>query len=178
MPQAWSQLGVHGRCQLHRQHADAADECRQSHPGLLLRAARQSPFMADVSRGRGHSSSCSRKPTGSARLVGLVNNAGVVDMTCRVEDMSFERLSTVCSQSTSSVRFCAHVKRSSACRPRHGGDGGSHRQSGDPLASKLGSPSLYVDYAASKGAIDTMTVGLALEVADEGIRVNAVRPGA
>ncbi|MEM5581555.1 SDR family oxidoreductase [Roseibium sp. AS2] len=108
-------------------------------------------------------------------LAGLVNNAGVVDLTQRVDEMSLERLSRMFSINVIGSFLCAReaVKRMST---RHGGKGGAIVNLGS-AASKLGSPAQYVDYAASKGAIDTMTVGLALEVADEGVRVNAVRPG-
>lgn len=108
-------------------------------------------------------------------LAGLVNNAGVVDLAQRVDEMSLERLSRMFSINVIGSFLCAReaVKRMST---RHGGKGGAIVNLGS-AASKLGSPAQYVDYAASKGAIDTMTVGLALEVADEGVRVNAVRPG-
>ncbi|NVK32826.1 MAG: SDR family oxidoreductase [Rhodobacteraceae bacterium] len=109
------------------------------------------------------------------QLVGLVNNAGVVDVSARVEDMSVDRLTRMFAINVTGSFLCAReaVKRMST---RHGGKGGAIVNLGS-AASKLGSANQYVDYAASKGAIDTMTVGLALEVADEGIRVNAVRPG-
>ncbi|WP_422374334.1 SDR family oxidoreductase [Roseibium sp.] len=109
------------------------------------------------------------------RLAGLVNNAGVVDLSQRVDEMSLERLTRMFSINVIGSFLCAReaVKRMST---KHGGSGGVIVNLGS-AASKIGSPGQYVDYAASKGAIDTMTVGLALEVADEGIRVNGVRPG-
>jgi len=109
------------------------------------------------------------------RLAGLVNNAGVVDLSQRVDEMSLERLTRMFSINVIGSFLCAReaVKRMSS---KHGGSGGVIVNLGS-AASKIGSPGQYVDYAASKGAIDTMTVGLALEVADEGIRVNGVRPG-
>lgn len=108
-------------------------------------------------------------------LVGLVNNAGVVDTPQRVDEMSLDRLTRMFSINLIGSFLCAReaVKRMST---KQGGTGGAIVNLGS-AGSKLGSPGQYVDYAASKGAIDTMTVGLALEVADEGIRVNAVRPG-
>jgi len=108
-------------------------------------------------------------------LVGLVNNAGVVDLSQRVDEMTHERLTRMFSINVIGAFLCAReaVKRMSS---KHGGAGGAIVNLGS-AGSKLGSPNQYVDYAASKGAIDTMTVGLALEVADEGIRVNGVRPG-
>jgi len=108
-------------------------------------------------------------------LVGLVNNAGVVDMSQRVDEMSVERLNRIFTINVIGSFLCAReaVKRMST---KHGGAGGNIVNLAS-AGSKLGSPAQYVDYAASKGAIDTMTVGLALEVANENIRVNAVRPG-
>jgi NAD(P)-dependent dehydrogenase (short-subunit alcohol dehydrogenase family) len=109
------------------------------------------------------------------QLVGLVNNAGVVDMSQRVDEMTYDRLARMFSINLIGSFICAReaVKRMST---KHGGRGGTIVNIGS-AGSKLGSPGQYVDYAASKGAIDTMTVGLALEVAEENIRVNAVRPG-
>ena len=109
------------------------------------------------------------------RLTALVNNAGIVDVTARVDEMSVARLERMFRINVIGSFLCAReaVRRMST---RHGGTGGAivNVSSG---ASRLGSPGQYVDYAASKGAIDTFTVGLAKEVAAEGIRVNAVRPG-
>ena len=108
-------------------------------------------------------------------LTALVNNAGVVDMTARVEDYSAERLQRIYSTNVIGSILCAReaVKRMST---KKGGKGGAIVNLSS-AAAYLGSPNQYVDYAASKAAIDTFTKGLALEVADEGIRVNAVRPG-
>ncbi len=105
----------------------------------------------------------------------LINNAGVVDKSERVEDYSFERLERMYRVNVIGSFLCAReaVKRMST---RHGGKGGSIVNLSS-AAAYIGSPNQYVDYAASKAAIDTFTKGLALEVADEGIRVNAVRPG-
>ncbi|WP_431110048.1 SDR family oxidoreductase [Variovorax paradoxus] len=109
------------------------------------------------------------------RLTALVNNAGVVDVQARVDQMSVERLTRMFRINVIGSFICAReaVRRMST---RHGGSGGAivNISSG---AARLGSPDQYVDYAASKGAIDTFTIGLAKEVAAEGIRVNAVRPG-
>ncbi|MGJ7545802.1 SDR family oxidoreductase [Variovorax sp. LT1R16] len=109
------------------------------------------------------------------RLDALVNNAGVVDQQARVDEMSVARLERMFRINVIGSFVCAReaVQRMST---KHGGSGGAivNVSSG---AARLGSPGQYVDYAASKGAIDTFTIGLAKEVADEGIRVNAVRPG-
>ena len=112
---------------------------------------------------------------GFGKIGVLVNNAGVVDMTARVDEMSAERLTRMMNVTIVGSILCAReaVKRMSS---RHGGSGGVIVNLSS-VAATLGSPSQYVDYAASKGAIDTFTVGLAREVADEGIRVVALRPG-
>ena len=109
------------------------------------------------------------------RLDGLVNNAGVVDRSARVDEMSLERLERMFRINVTGAFLCAReaVKRMST---RHGGKGGAIVNLSSAAAT-LGAPGQYVDYAAAKGAIDTMTIGLAREVATEGIRVNAVRPG-
>lgn len=108
-------------------------------------------------------------------LGALINNAGVVDKTSRVDEMSAERLARMMNINIVGSILCAReaVKRMST---KHGGGGGVIVNLSS-VAATLGSPGLYVDYAASKGAIDTFTVGLAREVSDEGIRVNAIRPG-
>ncbi len=109
------------------------------------------------------------------RLNGLVNNAGIVDLPSRVDEMSWERLERMMRINVLGSMVCAReaVRRMST---RHGGQGGAIVNLSS-AAAKLGAPNQYVDYAASKGAIDTMTLGLAKEVAGEGIRVNGVRPG-
>ncbi|HEY6631247.1 MAG TPA: SDR family oxidoreductase [Rhizobiaceae bacterium] len=108
-------------------------------------------------------------------LDALVNNAGVVDRKSRVEDMSMDRLARMMRINVIGSILCAReaVRRMST---RNGGKGGAIVNISS-VAALLGSAGEYVDYAASKGAIDTFTVGLAREVAEEGIRVNAVRPG-
>jgi NAD(P)-dependent dehydrogenase (short-subunit alcohol dehydrogenase family) len=108
-------------------------------------------------------------------LRALVNNAGILEPQARVEDLSAERLARVFAVNVIGSFVCAReaVRRMST---RHGGGGGAIVNVSS-AASRLGSPGEYVDYAASKGAIDTFTIGLAKEVAAEGIRVNAVRPG-
>jgi NAD(P)-dependent dehydrogenase (short-subunit alcohol dehydrogenase family) len=109
------------------------------------------------------------------RITGLVNNAGVLEHQMRLDSMTAERLTRVFATNIIGAFLCAReaVRRMSTARGGHGG-AIVNVSSG---AARLGSPGEYVDYAASKGAIDTMTIGLAREVAEEGIRVNAVRPG-
>ena len=106
---------------------------------------------------------------------GLINNAGIVDRSQRVEDYTLERLERMFAVNVIGSILCAReaVKRMST---KHGGKGGAIVNISS-AAAYIASPNQYVDYAASKAAIDTFTKGLALEVADEGIRVNAVRPG-
>ncbi|CAN3981648.1 SDR family oxidoreductase [Kitasatospora purpeofusca] len=108
-------------------------------------------------------------------LTGLVNNAGTLERQSRLEDIDEERLNRIWAANITGPFLCAAqaVRRMST---RHGGQGGAIVNVSS-AASRLGSPNEYVDYAAAKGAVDSMTRGLALEVADEGIRVNAVRPG-
>jgi NAD(P)-dependent dehydrogenase (short-subunit alcohol dehydrogenase family) len=109
------------------------------------------------------------------RLGALVNNAGIAGPRARVDELTAERIERMLAVNVVGAFLCAGeaVRRMST---RHGGTGGCivNVSSG---AARIGSPGEYVDYAASKGAVDTMTLGLAREVADEGIRVNAVRPG-
>ena len=109
------------------------------------------------------------------RLTALVNNAGVVDQTSRVDAMSMARFRRMFEINVYGSFVCAReaVRRMST---RHGGAGGTIVNLSS-VAARLGAPGQYVDYAAAKGAIDSFTVGLAKEVAAEGIRVNAVRPG-
>ncbi len=109
------------------------------------------------------------------RLEGLVNNAGVVDVAQRVDEMNVDRLERMWATNITSSFVCAReaVRRMST---KHGGLGGAVVNVSS-AAARIGSPGQYVDYAASKAAIDTFTMGLAKEVATEGIRVNGVRPG-
>jgi NAD(P)-dependent dehydrogenase (short-subunit alcohol dehydrogenase family) len=108
-------------------------------------------------------------------LTVLVNNAGIVDRSSRVENLSAERIQRMLAINVTGSFLCAReaVKRMSTKR---GGKGGAIVNVSS-MAAKFGGAGDYVDYAASKGAIDTLTIGLAKEVGAEGIRVNAVRPG-
>lgn len=109
------------------------------------------------------------------RVTALVNNAGILEPQMRVEKMDAARLNRMFAANVTGSFLCAReaIKRMSI---KQGGAGGAIVNVSS-VASRLGAPGEYVDYAASKGAIDAMTIGLSKEVADEGIRVNAVRPG-
>ena len=109
------------------------------------------------------------------KISALVNNAGILETQMRIEDMDAARLNRVFLTNITGSFLCAReaVKRMST---KNGGKGGAIVNVSS-AAARLGSAGEYVDYAASKGAIDTFTRGLAQEVAEEGIRVNAVRPG-
>ena len=108
-------------------------------------------------------------------LGALVNNAGIVGPSARVEDLSAERIQRMMAVNVTGSILCAReaVKRMST---RRGGKGGVIVNLSS-VASRLGAPNTYVDYAASKGAVDSFTIGLGHEVAGEGIRVAAIRPG-
>ncbi|MEK6481408.1 SDR family oxidoreductase [Catalinimonas sp. 4WD22] len=107
-------------------------------------------------------------------IYGLVNNAGILEKQMRVEEMNMERLQRILATNVAGQIICAReaIRRMSL---KHGGKGGVIVNISS-IAARTGSPGEYVDYAASKGSIDTFTIGLSKEVAEEGIRVNAVRP--
>ena len=109
------------------------------------------------------------------RLSALVNNAGILEPQQRVEDTSAERLARLFAVNVTGCFLCCReaVRRMST---RRGGEGGAIVNVSS-MAARLGAPNEYVDYAATKGAVDTLTIGLAKEVAEEGIRVNGVSPG-
>lgn len=108
-------------------------------------------------------------------LTALVNNAGILFQQSTIENLSAERINRVLSTNVTGYFLCCReaVKVMST---RHGGQGGAIVNVSS-AASRLGAPNEYIDYAASKGAVDTLTTGLSLEVAAQGIRVNGVRPG-
>ncbi len=109
------------------------------------------------------------------RLDALVNNAGIIDRSVRIQDMDQQRLERMFQINIVGSFLCAGaaVRRMATSE---GGEGGAIVNLSS-VASRIGSPGEFIDYAASKGAIDTLTIGLAKELAAEGIRVNAVRPG-
>ena len=109
------------------------------------------------------------------RVTALVNNAGILEKQTRLDGIDAARLQRVFATNVIGTFICSReaVRRMST---RHGGQGGGIVNVSS-RASQIGSPGEYIDYAASKGAVDSLTIGLAKEVAEEGIRVNAVRPG-
>ncbi len=153
----------------HREAAEGVVQAIEADGGRAVAVAADVTVEADVLR----LFETSDRALGA--LTGLVNNAGILETQMRVENMDAARLERVFATNVIGPFLCAReaVRRLST---KHGGQGGSivNVSSG---AARLGSPGEYVDYAASKGAIDTLTMGLAREVAEEGIRVNAVRPG-
>lgn len=108
-------------------------------------------------------------------ITALVNNAGILETQCRLEDLDAARVTRILMTNVVGAVICCReaVRRMS---PRHGGQGGAIVNVSS-VASRLGSPGEYIDYAASKGALDTLTIGLSKEVAADNIRVNSVRPG-
>ncbi len=152
--------------------ADAADAVVQEVRALGRRAIAVQADVADEAAVLAMFTTVDRD---LGRLQGLVNNAGVVDVAARIDAMSVARWQRMFNINVVGTLLCAReaVLRMST---RHGGEGGAIVNMGS-AAARLGAPGQYVDYAASKGAIDTFTLGLAREVAAEGIRVNAVRPG-
>jgi NAD(P)-dependent dehydrogenase (short-subunit alcohol dehydrogenase family) len=130
---------------------------------------------ADMSRGKDIERLFTTVDEKLGTLSALVNNVGVLDTQCRVDQLDEDRLSRILTTNVASYLLCAKqaVLRMSTA---YGGAGGGIVNVSS-AASRLGSAGEYVDYAASKGAVDTLTTGLAREVAAEGIRVNAVRPG-
>jgi NAD(P)-dependent dehydrogenase (short-subunit alcohol dehydrogenase family) len=159
-------------CVNYRQNRDSAQrvvKAIEAHGGRALAVVADVSVETDVLR---LFETCDSK---LGTLTALVNNVGIVETQMRVEKMDAERIQRIFSTNVISAFVCAReaVRRMSTKR---GGAGGAivNVSSG---AARFGSPGEYVDYAASKGAMDTLTIGLAKEVAEEGIRVNAVRPG-
>jgi NAD(P)-dependent dehydrogenase (short-subunit alcohol dehydrogenase family) len=156
----------------HKAAEDVVVACRE----LGVRAESVAVDVADETSVSQLFAAIDEKWSGPAHALGvLVNCAGIVAQPARVEDIDQARLTAMFAVNVTGSFLCAGqaVRRMST---RHGGSGGVIVNVSS-AASRLGSPGEYVDYAASKGAIDTMTIGLAKEVAEEGIRVVAVRPG-
>ena len=155
-------------------YVSSPDRAGEVVAGIEARGGRAVAVQADVAS-EGDCLKTFEEADRLGRLTGLVNNAGVVDVATRLTDMSVERFRRIFDVNVLGTMVCAReaVRRMSTA---HGGKGGAIVNLSSASA-KIGSPSQYIDYAAAKGAVDTFTVGLAKEVAREGIRVNAVRPG-
>ena len=172
---ATAQLAARGGWRVmfsYRHDRQAADQVVSS---IVAAGGRASAVQADVGREQDVLAMFGTLDAQGGRLGALVNNAGIVAPAARVDAFDLARIERVFRTNVIGSFLCAReaVRRMSS---RHGGRGGAIVNLSS-VAARLGSPAEYVDYAASKGAIDTMTVGLAKEVATEGIRVNAVRPG-
>ena len=159
-------------CVVYRERSDAAeavrDECRKHDVRAIA-------VRADVSHVSDVTQLFDETEGAFGRIDALVNNAGIVDRHARVEELSAERIERMLRVNVLSAFLCSReaVHRMST---RHGGDGGAIVNVSSRAAA-LGAGGHYVDYAASKAAVDALTVGLANEVATDGIRVNSVRPG-
>jgi NAD(P)-dependent dehydrogenase (short-subunit alcohol dehydrogenase family) len=159
-------------CINYRQNAEAAEKVLQQ---INSQGGKAIAVQADISQEPEVLELFKTVDKGLGPLTALVNNAAYTEKQSRLEAMDSVRLSKVFATNITASFLCAReaVKRMST---KHGGQGGSIVNVSS-LAAQLGGPGEYVDYAAAKGAIDTMTIGLAKEVADERIRVNGVRPG-
>ncbi len=155
-------------------HRDAAS-ARQVVDRITAGGGRAVAVQGDVAREADVVRMFDTARDGLGTVTALVNNAGILEHHMRLDQMEVGRLERVFTTNIVGAFLCAReaVRRMST---RHGGPGGAIVNVSS-MASRLGSPNEYIDYAASKGAVDTMTIGLAREVAEERIRVNAVRPG-
>ncbi|WP_246154806.1 SDR family oxidoreductase [Sphingobacterium allocomposti] len=135
---------------------------------------RAEAFQADVSKEGDVKRLFAEVDAVFGHLTSLINNAGILEQQCRMEGMSRQRLQRIFEANTFSAFLCCReaIMRMAT---RYGGTGGTIVNVSS-IASRTGAPFEYIDYAASKGAVDAMTIGLAKELAGEGIRVNAVRP--
>ncbi|GLZ23395.1 SDR family oxidoreductase [Stutzerimonas stutzeri] len=159
-------------CLNYHQRADAANAVLEQVRGLGVTAIAVQADVADETQVLHMFEAIDRE---FGRLDVLVNNAGMLEQQMRLEQMDAARWTRVLGANVIGSFLCAReaIKRMST---RHGGRGGAIVNLFS-VAARLGAPGEYIDYAAAKGAIDSMTLGLAKEVASEGIRVNAVRPG-
>lgn len=159
-------------CLNYHQRADAANAVLEQVRGMGVTAIAVQADVADETQVLHMFEAIDRE---FGRLDVLVNNAGMLEQQMRLEQMDAARWTRVLGANVIGSFLCAReaIKRMST---RHGGRGGAIVNLSS-VAARLGAPGEYIDYAAAKGAIDSMTLGLAKEVASEGIRVNAVRPG-
>ena len=172
---ATAQLAARGGWRVMLSYRDDRRAADQVVSSIVAAGGRASAVQADVGREQDVLAMFGTLDAQGGRLGALVNNAGIVAPAARVDAFDLARIERVFRTNVIGSFLCAReaVRRMSS---RHGGRGGAIVNLSS-VAARLGSPAEYVDYAASKGAIDTMTVGLAKEVATEEIRVNAVRPG-
>ena len=141
---------------------------------IIAKDGRAAAVQADISREEDILRLFSETDRLFGNLHSLINNAGILERQMRLEEMDISRLSRTFSANITGQLICAReaIKRMSL---KHGGQGGTIVNVSS-IAARTGAPNEYIDYAASKGAIDAFTIGLAKELADDGIRVNAVRP--
>lgn len=156
----------------YQHNAQAADEVVAQ---IIAQGGHAFAVQADISDEAQVDALFTRIDNEAEPLVALVNNAGILFQQSRLENLTAERINQVLSTNVTGYFLCCReaVKRMSR---QYGGQGGAIVNVSS-AAARTGSPGEYVDYAASKGAVDTLTTGLALEVAANGIRVNCVRPG-
>jgi NAD(P)-dependent dehydrogenase (short-subunit alcohol dehydrogenase family) len=162
----------HNLCINYNKHKDKADQLVEQ---LQLLGVKAIAVQADVSQEQQVVALFNTFDEHLGPLTGLVNNAGILLPQMRVEQMDAQRINRLLTTNITSYFLCCReaIKRMAI---KHGGQGGAIVNVSS-AASRLGSAFEYVDYAASKGAIDTLTIGLSKEVALESIRVNCVRPG-
>jgi NAD(P)-dependent dehydrogenase (short-subunit alcohol dehydrogenase family) len=153
-------------------NAQAAEEVVQQ---IKAAGGRAMAFQADVANEEQVLAMFQKVRTELGPLQGLVNNAGVVDVSARLDQMSMARWRRMFDINVLGSMLCAR-EAILQMSTQHGGQGGSIVNLSS-AAARLGSPGQYLDYAAAKGAIDSFTLGLAKEIAADGIRVNAIRPG-
>lgn len=141
---------------------------------IKLKGGLAKTFQADVSKEEEVIRLFEEVDRAFGKLTSLVNNAGILEQQSRLENLTRQRLQRIFEVNTFSSFLCCReaIKQMS---PKYGGNGGTIVNISS-IASRTGAPFEYIDYAASKGAVDSLTIGLAKELADEGIRVNAVRP--
>jgi len=141
---------------------------------IKLKGGLAKAFQADISKEEEIVRLFEKVDKELGNITSLVNNAGILEQQTCLENLTGQRLQRIFETNTFSVFYCCKeaIKRMS---PKYGGKGGTIVNVSS-IASRTGAPFEYIDYAASKGAVDTLTIGLARELADENIRVNAVRP--
>ncbi len=150
------------------------EEAEKVAEAIRLKGGLAKAFQADVSKEEEIVRLFEEVDTELGNLASLVNNAGILEHQSRLEDITRQRLQRIFEVNTWSTFLCCReaIRRMS---PKYGGNGGTIVNVSS-IASRTGAPFEYIDYAASKGAVDSLTIGLAKELADGNIRVNAVRP--